>query len=579
MDPGWLARLLGHFDQERIACVTGYDRAPNGSLLQSPERQDLEHQRRYPLWGYSNGAGGFRAELWRERPFRADMPGSEDKEWALHWLRQGWRTIVDPAMAVEHDHFDDPLVGQARRSHVEWTGLAMFLDLEPYSVRALGREWWTEPGDGKAWRRRLSPARAARLAGKYAALRSHAAPSPARQQPDGPLRIAVMTDRFPALSETFVTGEISQIIELGHQVSVEAITRSERPNWDAATGVDVRFADDEALREKIAALGWLIAHHPLHAARDLVSRRRWRAEEPARPLRALALRARRLRAAGTEHIHVHFAAGAALDALRLGALLGVPYSVTAHAYEIFTTPANLREKMERAAFVTTGCEYNVHHLRTMVHAQHASRIHKVVMGVEGERFRRSRPHPGGRAVLAVGRLVEKKGFADLIDAVAVLEQESPVDRLEIIGEGPRREALRERADRGGVAHRVTLSGARSPDEIRDRLEVADVLAMPCVVATDGDRDSMPVVVKEAMAMEVPVVATREVGLPELVKPEWGRLAPPRDPEALSIALGELLARPPDERVRMGRRGRGWVLECCAIARETATLMDLIRSAR
>lgn len=577
VNPGWLERLVGHFDDEAVACVTGYDRAPDGALLDGPERQDLEHQRRYPLWGYSNSAGGFRAELWRERPFRVDMPSTEDKEWALHWLRRGWSTIVDPAVVVDHDHFHDPVLEQARRSYGEWEGLAMFLSLPDYGFGALQREWWRDIVEGKPWRQRLSPARVARLAGKYMALRSRPPVAAGRPRPDRSLRIAVMTDRFLPLSETFVAGEISQLVQLGHQVSVEAITRSERPNWEVVSGVPVRFADEERLCRKLAAVTWLVAHHPLACLRDLASRRRWRTQETARPLRALAPRAQRLHASGTEHVHVHFAAAAALDAMRLGALLGLPYSVTAHAYEIFAAPSNLREKMERAAFVTTGCEYNVHHLRTMVHARDASRIHRLVMGVDGERFRRSRPYPGGRAVIAVGRLVEKKGFADLIDAVALLERESPADRLEIVGDGPLRDELRKRAERAGVDHRVTLAGARSADEIRARLQKADVLVMPCVVAGDGDRDSMPVAVKEAMAMEVPVVATREVGLPELVKPEWGRLVPPRDPSALAGALIELISLAPEDRARMGRSGREWVLEHGNIERETATLADLIWS--
>ena len=105
-----------------------------------------------------------------------------------------------------------------------------------------------------------------------------------------------------------------------------------------------------------------------------------------------------------------------------------------------------------------------------------------------------------------------------------------------------------------------------------------MLAAPCVVAANGDRDTMPVVVKEALAMEVPVVATDEVGLPELVRPEWGRLVPPRDADALAAALDELLDLPPAERAAMGRAGRAWVAEHCDLASETARLARMFEEA-
>ena len=126
---------------------------------------------------------------------------------------------------------------------------------------------------------------------------------------------------------------------------------------------------------------------------------------------------------------------------------------------------------------------------------------------------------------------------------------------------------------------VELAGALTPAQVRALLESADVLAMPCVVAADGDRDSMPVVVKEALAMAIPVVATDEVGLSEVVRHEWGRLAAPRDPASLADALRELLALPAEQRARMGLAGRAFVSERCDVTTETAKLLELIDGAR
>jgi colanic acid/amylovoran biosynthesis glycosyltransferase len=370
------------------------------------------------------------------------------------------------------------------------------------------------------------------------------------------LRIVVATDRFPELSETFVAAEIDALRALGHEVRVEALWRPESPR------AGVHYMVDDGRRRKLLDLLWLATRHPLACLRDLVRRRRWSREEPVRPLRALAPAARRLAGGGDQHVHVHFAAEAALVWMRIAGVVGVPYSVTAHAYEIFMSPANLREKLERAAFATTGCEYNVQHLRQVAPG---ADLHEIVMGVDGERFRRRTPYGGNSQphVVAVGRLVEKKGFRYLADAA----EELPDARFSIVGAGPLEGELRGR--------RVELLGPRTPDEVRALLERADLLAMPCVVAADGDRDSMPVVVKEALAMEVPVVASDEVGLPELVRPEWGRLVPPGDSRALAGAIAELLALPEADRAAMGRAGRAHVLEAASVRRETEKLSRLI----
>ena len=360
--------------------------------------------------------------------------------------------------------------------------------------------------------------------------------------------LVVFVDAFPELSETFVLNEIRALRELGWEVRVEAT----RPAALAVHADDLPPFGYLPERGGWGAVAALVVRHPLRVARDLVLRRRWRRDEEVHPLRALAQVARRLR---EPHMHAHFAATACLDAMRISLLTGVPYSVTTHAYDIFKEPRNLDEKLRRAAFTVTVCDYNNEHLPL--------RAHKVVMGVDPERFRRTRPYPGTREVLAVGRLVEKKGFQHLAAAAERLHDV----RVRVVGEGPLRAELE------GTA--VELLGAREPGDVRALLETADLLVAPSVVAADGDRDSMPVVVKEALAMEVPVVASDAVGLPEVVRPEWGRLVPPGDPDALAAAIEELLALPPERRAEMGRAGRAWVCEHCDVRRETAKLAALI----
>jgi colanic acid/amylovoran biosynthesis glycosyltransferase len=204
------------------------------------------------------------------------------------------------------------------------------------------------------------------------------------------------------------------------------------------------------------------------------------------------------------------------------------------------------------------------------------RLHEVVMGVDPGGFRRAAPYPGGGTVAAIGRLVEKKGFASLVEAVAGIE-DGVLERLLIVGDGPLRAELEETAAELGVANKVEFLGGLDPDGVRGVLEAADLLAMPCVVAADGDRDSMPVVVKEAMAMEIPVIATDEVGLPEAVGPDRGRLVPPGDSAALAGAIAEVLRLPADERAAMGRTGRDWVASNATLELQAARTLELIES--
>jgi glycosyltransferase involved in cell wall biosynthesis len=380
------------------------------------------------------------------------------------------------------------------------------------------------------------------------------------------MRIVFVLDQWPELSETFVVNELRALRRLGHEVRVLSARPAPNPNREAPGDVDVEALGASG-RQSWRDLLWLAARRPAACLADLARRPRRRREEWVRPLRVLAGPARRAIEGGDEHLHAHFAAGAALDALRLARLTGLPYSVTAHAYDIFAQPRNLREKLESAALVFSGCDYNVVRLRELAPR---AEVHEIVMGVDAAAFRRERPLPGGRTVLAVGRLVEKKGFDVLIDAAAIVADA----RVLIIGDGPLRGDLERRiAERGAP---VELLGGRAPAQVLGALQEADVLAMPCVVARDGDRDSMPVVVKEAMATEVLVVASDEVGLPECVLAPWGFLAAPGDAQALAQALRAALALAPDERAAAGAAARAWVQEHADVGAETARMAALIQ---
>ena len=168
----WLEAMLAPFADASVACTTSNDYAPEGGPLRETIVQDEAHARRYPMWGYSNAAGAFRRELWSEKPFRADMPGTEDKEWAWHWLTRGMTLVVSPEMRVDHTHGKDPARELFERSRREWYGLGMYYELDPYPARAALSEWWSElEGRPSHLRARISHRRAARIAGRWRAQR------------------------------------------------------------------------------------------------------------------------------------------------------------------------------------------------------------------------------------------------------------------------------------------------------------------------------------------------------------------------------------------------------------------------
>ena len=381
--------------------------------------------------------------------------------------------------------------------------------------------------------------------------------------------VQIWCDSFPEASETFVVAEARELGLLGHPVEVVA---GRRPEWPAAGAGDVRvrYLGDYRPWSRLRGTARV---SPRAVRRDRRLRRQLEDRERLAPLPVLAPAAFASRGV----VHAHFAGTAALSALRAARLAGRPFSLTAHAYDIYQEPRNLALKLRAAGLVTSGCDYTVRDLRAIAGPEHSERVERVVMGVDPELFARRTPHPAGRRVLAVGRLVEKKGFEVLVRAAADPALAGLVERVTIVGDGPLREPLERTVAELGLGGVVELAGPRTHGEVRELMETAAVLAVPSVIAGDGDRDSMPVVAKEALAMEVPVVASDEVGLPELIRPDFGRLVPPGDAAALAAALAELLALPVETRAAMGRAGRAFVSEHANVHRETARLSELLEA--
>jgi glycosyltransferase involved in cell wall biosynthesis len=247
----------------------------------------------------------------------------------------------------------------------------------------------------------------------------------------------------------------------------------------------------------------------------------------------------RARREGVDVVHAHFATSAAEVATAAGRLAGIPVTVTAHAKDIYhcENEGPLATRLADTAAVVTVSEHNVRHLARVAPT---ARVRLVRNGVPLGPVEAAGVCAGAGPVLCVSRLVPKKGIDTLIAAIALLAREDPSARLEVIGGGPLLDELRAQAAALGVADLVLLRGPQPSTVVEEAYARASVVALACRVDDSGDRDGLPTVLVEALGRGLPVVSTRLVGIPELVRhEETGLLVAPDDPVALADALRRL----------------------------------------
>ena len=358
------------------------------------------------------------------------------------------------------------------------------------------------------------------------------------------MRVGYVLKRFPRYSETFVVTEVLAHEAAGWEVEVFSLrppndthfqdllaprTDAEhlgvRPECPRADTLWAAFQDAGALLPQV----WSV----LPEARD----------ELAEDVYQAALLAMEVRRRGLDHLHAHFATVAATVARLAARMAGVPFTFTAHAKDIFhetVRPDDLRRKLEDAAAVVTVSDFNLEYLREN-YGPAARRVRRLYNGLELERFPFRQPRERAPRVVAVGRMVEKKGFEVLLDAAARLSARGVDFSLDLIGAGEMEERLRHRIQELGIGHCVRMPGPRPQAEIARAVADAAVFAAPCVVAANGDRDGLPTTLLEAMALGTPCVSTDVTGIPEVVRhDETGLLVPQSDPAALADALHRLL---------------------------------------
>jgi glycosyltransferase involved in cell wall biosynthesis len=325
------------------------------------------------------------------------------------------------------------------------------------------------------------------------------------------LRVAVVVSGWPRVSETFALNELLALHERGMLAAVFA-TKAGDPS--------LRQPGSETLDPFVTVLPDVSADEQARIAADLLA------------------------AEGVHAVHGYFAHQPAEVAQLAAGRLGVPFGFSVHALDVRkVAPSVLRDRAAAAA-VVVACNHDA--ARTLVANGSAPVL--LPHGVDTRRFVwRERSCTGDVRVLAVGRLVPKKGFDVLIDAFARLDRPA---ELRIVGEGPERARLEARAARlglsgvGGSSGVVRFDGRRTHAELPELYAESDIVAVPSVVDLNGDRDGLPNVVLEAMASGCAVVASDVAAIGAAVHHgENGLLVPPNDPSALAAALGALVDSP------------------------------------
>jgi len=403
-------------------------------------------------------------------------------------------------------------------------------------------------------------------------------------------RIVYVLGTFPSLSETFILREIRQLQERGLRISIMSL----EPGEDVADKGAEALAADAVYRPSPVSGRSILANllaaiiYPFGyvSALGFVVRGSLRAPKVAgelvRSLAAAGFFCCALRGRTPRHVHAHFASMPATVGLLMALMLETGYSISAHARDIFTDEAiMLDRKLREAEFVAVCTEYGLEELRRRHPVSSGERLNLVYHGVDVTELA---PAPAKERVsepveiLSVGRLVEKKGFPILLRAVAILKQRGVAFRLRIVGTGPEEEDLRRMTTGLALNEEVLFEGAMPHEKLLPLFRSADLFALASVVAADGDRDGLPNVLLEALALGIPAVSTRLSAIPELIRhEETGLLAEPGNAEDLAEQMERMLF---DEqlRARVIEQGRREIVRRFDVNENVAKLAELLRAA-
>jgi glycosyltransferase involved in cell wall biosynthesis len=409
----------------------------------------------------------------------------------------------------------------------------------------------------------------------------------AQSKPRHPGPIAYVLQSFPLLTETFVYREVWALERRGLQVATFAAWK---PDKEALSQEVKHLLDCTTYVFPISWTRFIRAHlsslikHPRKYLGTLILVVTPKGESLSNRRRTLfhfgeaVYLAEEMRVQHIQHIHAHFCINAATIALVASRLLDISFSFTAHNV-LFTDRVILKEKIRAASFVAAISHFTRESLVRLVPGDAVGhKIHIVHCGITPEAFAPLEPKPANDipSLLFVGQLCERKGATVLVEACRILVERGVNFHCVIVGEGPQKAVVEDLVEQYALQEEIELVGTVFQERIQAYYQRADVFVLPCVTASNGDVDGVPVSLMEAMAVEVAAVSTHVSGIPELIKDGVnGLLVPEQDPPALADALQTVLED--DElRSRLGKNGRRKIIREFNVdisARQLATLFE------
>ena len=390
---------------------------------------------------------------------------------------------------------------------------------------------------------------------------------------------AYLFERFPSFGQTFCYREVAELHRQGITPPIFSVRnpKDEPPqDWDTRIVERVHYLPEEkGLLDDVGRASKKRRLSPaIIAALDEWGRR----TDFLRLYQAVYV-GLRLQDLGIDHVHAHFAGMAARTAFWIAKFFPITFSFTAHANDIFAPrkfEIGLDKLVETARAIITETDYSEKFLRERF-PECADRIHRVYNGLNLAEFGRANFSSDPPLIVAIGRLIVKKGFANLIRACALLVERGRLFQCEIFGEGPLENQLLGQIEESGLKELVQLPGPKPQHQLRERLAAANVFVLPSVPEAEGGMDNLPTVIMEAMATGLPVVSTRIGGIPEMViDNETGFLVRPDDPVALADAIEKVIN---DRSLgqKLGQAGHGRAQTLFSIEKNVRDLCALICS--
>lgn len=381
--------------------------------------------------------------------------------------------------------------------------------------------------------------------------------------------VAIVVPEFPVASETFVITEVNAMCELGHRVSVFCF----KFNRDVKSSVDKRVKVFNIADVGNIDAARVVLRHPRNgfSAYQLASSQLSISSRSLLTFGAkLAVLCQKLKCT---HIHSHFLTGSLAHAVIAAKILNIPVSAVGHGHDLFVSPSDLDAKLSECKFTVAVCENMITELKK----NGAKRVALVHCGVDVSRFTDySQPQNKRLTLMFIGRLVEKKGLTYALQAMSQISVNvRPI--LHIVGDGPCKAELLEQAEKLGLSQYIKFLGQRSPKWIRANGGLYDGLIAPFCQAENGDRDTGPVVLKEAMAMGLPIITSRFMGCTEIAGNNAGWLVPQKHVGAIKNALTLFIQMDRSERQNLRFHARKRVEQFFDAKKQALKLSSLIEA--